>query len=52
MPGSIRGRLAPLVLASIALVWTIALDWSYRQATREALLGSGANSGNDRGSWF
>jgi len=35
MPNSIRGRLALLVLASIALVWTIALGWSYRQATRE-----------------
>ncbi|SDI89732.1 ATP-binding protein [Paraburkholderia phenazinium] len=35
MPRSIRGRLALLVLASIALVWTIALGWSYRQATRE-----------------
>jgi two-component system, OmpR family, sensor histidine kinase QseC len=35
MSNSIRGRLALLVLASIALVWTIALGWSYRQATRE-----------------
>jgi two-component system, OmpR family, sensor histidine kinase QseC len=35
MPNSIRGRLALLVLASITLVWTIALGWSYRQATRE-----------------
>lgn len=35
MPRSIRGRLALLVLASIILVWTIALGWSYRQATRE-----------------
>jgi two-component system sensor histidine kinase QseC len=35
MPKSIRGRLALLLLASIALVWTIALGWSYRQATRE-----------------
>jgi two-component system sensor histidine kinase QseC len=35
MPKSIRGRLALLVLASITLVWTIALGWSYLQATRE-----------------
>ena len=35
MPGSIRGRLALLVLASITLVWAITLGWSYREATRE-----------------
>jgi hypothetical protein len=35
MPNSIRGRLALLVLASITLVWTIALGWSYLLATRE-----------------
>jgi len=35
MPGSIRSRLALLMFLSITLVWTIALGWSYRQATRE-----------------
>jgi two-component system, OmpR family, sensor histidine kinase QseC len=29
MPGSIRGRLALLVLASITLVWAVSLGWSY-----------------------
>jgi two-component system sensor histidine kinase QseC len=35
MPGSIRGRLGLLMLASITMVWAIALGWSYREATRE-----------------
>jgi len=35
MGGSIRRRLALLVLASIVLMWGIALVSSYRQATRE-----------------
>jgi two-component system sensor histidine kinase QseC len=35
MPASIRGRLGLLMFASIALVWAIALGWSYREATRE-----------------
>jgi two-component system, OmpR family, sensor histidine kinase QseC len=35
MAGSIRRRLIFLVLASIALVWSVVLVSSYRQATRE-----------------
>jgi two-component system sensor histidine kinase QseC len=35
MPASIRRRLMLLILASIVLVWTITLAWSYRQATHE-----------------
>lgn len=35
MPTSIRGRLALLVLASLALVWSLALGLSYHQAKHE-----------------
>ncbi|CAD6558419.1 hypothetical protein LMG28727_06627 [Paraburkholderia kirstenboschensis] len=42
MSASIRQRLMLLVLATIALVWAIALASSYGQATREVAEWEGA----------